>query len=423
MTAAPTQPDAEILAEADELARGAEVLPNGALELAGRLTSAKNSGKKLRVKFGIDPTSSDLHLGHAVLFRRLKRFQDYGHQVVLIIGGFTAQIGDPSGRSDTRPPLSAEQVKVNARTYLDQISVILDLDKTEITNNADWLGKLDFAAVLKLAGSVTVNQLLAKEAFGERLAQQLPVSFHELFYPLLQAYDSVAVEADIELGGTDQRFNILQGRELQPLYRQAPQMAMLLPILEGTDGVRKMSKSFDNYIGLREIPEDMFGKCMRIPDDLIIRYFELTTDLVGTEIDLLKKALQSGANPKDCKLRLAEQVVSQYWGAAKAEEELTKWNKIHSEKQLPSKEEMPSHAVAPGTPLFRILVDSGLANGSSEAKRLIIEGAVRLAGTAIKDPNCILTSDLEVTASTAAAPKEIGILQVGRRKFLFLHIA
>src|SRR5277367_4580487 len=266
--------DSDILAQAHELIRGSEVLPDGVEGLAARLKSASKAGRPLRVKLGIDPTSTDLHLGHAVLFRKLKRFQDYGHQVVLIIGGFTAQIGDPSGRSATRPPLTGEQVAANAKTYLDQIGAILNLSKTELTNNADWLAKLDLTQLLKLASSVTANRLLAKEAFGERLEKQLPVSFHELFYPLLQGYDSVAIKADIELGGTDQRFNILQGRELQPFYGQEAQMAMLLPILEGTDGVRKMSKTYDNYIGLREAPEDMFGKCMRIPDDLIGKYFD-----------------------------------------------------------------------------------------------------------------------------------------------------
>jgi tyrosyl-tRNA synthetase len=405
----------DILAQANELVRGAEVLPEGVQGLASRLQSARIAGRPLRVKLGIDPTSTDLHLGHAVLFRKLKRFQDYGHQVVLIIGGFTAQIGDPSGRSATRPPLSAEQVAANAKTYLDQIGSILNLTITELTNNADWLAKLDLSQLLKLASSVTANRLLTKEAFGERLEKQLPVSFHELFYPLLQGYDSVAIKADIELGGTDQRFNILQGRELQPFYGQEPQMAMLLPILEGTDGVRKMSKTYDNYIGLRDEPENMFGKCMRIPDDLIGKYFDFTTDLSGAEIDRIKEELASGGNPKNAKLQLAKQIVLQYWGEASADQELEKWDKVHSQKQLPGKEEMPSYVVKAETPLFRVLVESGLASSSSEAKRFINEGAVRLSEQIISDPNQILVPEGH------EKDKELGVLQVGRRKFRFLY--
>jgi tyrosyl-tRNA synthetase len=406
--------DPEILEQATELVRGSEVLPDGALGLAMKLENARRAGRPLRVKLGIDPTSTELHLGHAVLFRKLKRFQDYGHQVVLIIGGFTAQIGDPSGRSDTRPPLTAEEVTANAKSYLDQIGLILNLKKTELTNNADWLSKLDLTEVLKLASRVTANRLIAKEAFGDRLDKQLPVSFHELFYPLLQGYDSVAIRADIELGGTDQRFNILQGRELQPFYGQEPQLAMLLPILEGTDGIRKMSKSYDNYIGLREEPENMFGKCMRIPDKLIGKYFELATDLKGAEIDAIKRELEAGGNPKDAKLGLAGQIVLQYWGKAAADQELDKWHKVHSQKQLPSKDEMPSHAVKPGTPLFRVLVESGLATSSSEAKRLVNDKAVRFLEETISDPNHVLVPEGQRPGH------DLGPLQVGRRKFRFL---
>ncbi len=411
----PLQINEEILEQAKELVRGAEVLPDGVDGLAKRLQLARNEGKPLRVKLGVDPTSTDLHLGHAVLFRKLLRFQEFGHKVVLIIGGFTAQIGDPSGRSATRPPLTEADVAANAKTYLDQIGIILDLKKTEVTNNADWLKSLDLGQMLKLASYVTVNQLLAKEAFGERLDKQLPVSFHELFYPLLQGYDSVAIKADIELGGTDQRFNILQGRELQPSYGQEPQMAMLLPLLEGTDGVKKMSKTFNNYIGLREKASDMFGKCMRIPDELVIKYFEFTTNLAGKEIDEIKESLDKGGNPKDAKLRLAAQVVTQYWGQEAATKELEQWDKLHSQKLLPAKEEMPSHAVKPGTALFRILTESGLSASSSEAKRLVFEGAVKFRGEPIYDPNLIIFNESESWEHA-----DLGPLQVGRRKFRFL---
>jgi tyrosyl-tRNA synthetase len=397
----------DIVAEANELARGAEILPDGAMGLARRIHEARQSGRPLRVKLGVDPTSTDLHLGHAVVFRKLKRFQDFGHQVVLIIGGFTAQIGDPSGRNATRPPLTEDQVRANAQTYLDQMGAILDVQKTEVVNNADWLAPMTFQDMLRLASKVTLNQLLAKEAFGDRLEKQLPVGFHELFYPLLQGYDSIAVRSDVELGGTDQRFNILQGRELQPHYDQQPQMALLVPLLEGTDGVQKMSKSYNNYIGLREPISDMFGKCMRIPDELILKFFELTTTLTGDEIDSIKAKLDGGGNPKDAKERLAQQVVMQYHGAEAAEKALEEWNRVHSQRLIP--DEMPSHAVAPGTFLFRILVDSKLASSAAEAKRLVQEGAVKIDGEPQKDPNLIV-----------APAAESLVLQVGRRKFVRL---
>lgn len=397
-----------VIDEAKELARGSDVVPEGALGLAKRIHENAKAGRKLRVKLGVDPTANDLHIGHAVVLRKLKRFQDLGHQVVLIIGGFTAQIGDPSGRNATRPPLTAEQVKENAQTYLNQISCILDLEKTEVTNNADWLAPLSLNDMIKLASLVTANQLLAKEAFGDRLDKQLPVAFHELFYPLLQGYDSIAIRSDVELGGTDQRFNILQGRELQPHYGQTAQLGMFLPLLEGTDGEKKMSKSYNNYIALKDEPNDMYGKCMRIPDQLIVKYFELATSLAGQEIDGIKNHLDGGGNPKEAKEQLARQVVTQYHGEAAAQTAHGEWNRVHSQKQAP--DEMPSHTVTAPTPLFRLLVDSGLVGGSGEAKRLVQEGGVRLDAEQIKDPNY----------SVSLAPGETKVLQVGRRKFVRL---
>lgn len=397
-----------ILEQARELCRGAEVLPDGVTGLARKIMEAQKEGRKLRAKLGVDPTSTDLHLGHAVLFRMLRRFQDQGHQVVLIIGGFTAQIGDPTGRNSTRPPLNDVQVAANAQTYLDQMGLILDLSKTEVVNNNDWLAPLTMKEVIKLAASVTANQLLAKEAFGARLDQQQPVAFHELFYPLLQAYDSVAIKADIELGGTDQRFNILQGRELQPKYGQPAQMAMLLPLLEGTDGVKKMSKSYGNYIGLKEAPGEIFGKCMRIPDELILKYFELTTTLSGSEVDKIETDHLKGGNPKDAKLILARQVVLQYHGLEAADQALSDWQKVHSEGQVPT--DMPSHTVSEETPIFRILSESKLVASNGEGKRLCQEGGVKLDGNQIKDPNQLIKVE----------PGQSMVLQVGRRKFVKL---
>lgn len=400
----------EILEQAKELCRGTEVLPDGVRGLAERIYQKQKQGEVLRVKLGVDPTSTDLHLGHAVLFRKLRRFQEFGHHIVLIIGGFTAQIGDPTGRNATRPPLTKEMVDENAQTYLNQMGLILDMSKTEVVNNNDWLSPLTMKEVIKLAASVTANQLLAKESFGERLDKQQPVAFHEMFYPLLQAYDSVAIRADIELGGTDQRFNILQGRELQPKYGiEPPQLAMLLPLLEGTDGVQKMSKSYGNYIGLKEPPTEMFGKCMRIPDSHILKYFEMTTSLTGAEIDQIEaKHLRDGGNPKDAKMKLAHQIVLQYHGEEAANKTLDEWNKVHSEGQAP--EDMPSHVVQSATAIFRILADSKLAPSSSEAKRLVQDGGVKLDGEVIKDPN----------HQIAVNNGNSHVLQVGRRKFVKL---
>jgi tyrosyl-tRNA synthetase len=401
----------DVMAEARELIRGTEVLPDGVLGLAQRLNEARREGRKLRVKLGVDPTSTDLHLGHAVQFRKLRRFQDFGHKVVLIIGGFTAQIGDPSGRDKTRTPLSFEDVKRNAEDWKSQMGLVLNMAEVEVTNNADWLSGLTLNEMLKLASHATVNQMLAKEAFGDRLEKQLPIALHELFYPLLQAYDSVAIKCDIELGGTDQRFNILQGRELQPRYGQNPQLGMFLPLLEGTDGVQKMSKSYGNYIALKDDPTDMFGKCMRIPDRLIIKYFELTTTFTGTEVDHIVEQLRLGANPKDIKEKLGHQIVRQYHGIDRADLELAKWRKIHSEKQLPNQGDMPLVNVAQDrSPLRKIMVDAKLAASGSTAKQLMSEGAVRLDGEQIKDPNYVVE----------LSPGVQRTLQVGRRHFVRL---
>jgi tyrosyl-tRNA synthetase len=397
---------AEILAEARELSRGAEVLPDGAEGLARKIMEVGAQGRKLRVKLGVDPTHTDLHIGHAVQFRALKRFQDLGHQVVLIIGGFTAQIGDPSGRNKTRPTLTREETEANAKTYLEQIGLILDLDKIELTNNADWLAPLGLDQVLKLAAKTTVNQMLQKEAFGDRLDKQQPIGLHELFYPILQGYDSVAIKSDIELGGTDQRFNILQGRELQMRFDMDAQLACLLPLLEGTDGVQKMSKTYDNYIGLKENPTDMYGKSMRVPDALLVKYFELATSLKGADVEEIKEQLESGENPMNLKHKLAHQIVLQYHGAEAAGKAQDEWKRVHSERKAP--EDMPSYSVPEDMQLFKVLVHSNLAGGSGEAKRLIQEGGVRAGGEQCKDPNTIVTPD-----SAASF-----VLQVGRRRFV-----
>ncbi len=400
----------EIIEAANVLALHSEILPNGNNGLIHKLQEAYNEKRPLRVKLGVDPTSSDLHLGHTVCLNKLKRFQELGHQVVLIIGGFTAQIGDPSGRNATRPALTLDQVNEYAKTYLDQVSLILDIDKTEIVNNADWLSPLSLNEILKLASKITLNQLLAKEAFGDRLAKEQPLAFHELFYPLLQAYDSVAIRADIELGGSDQRFNILQGRELQAKLGLNQQIAMLLPLIEGTCGKQKMSKTYDNYIALKHTPNEMFSRTMRLNDDLIIKYFELTTALSNNEIQQQVQFMLNGGNPAQVKKILACELVKTYHGQVAADIALNEWNNIHSFKALPTK--LEEYTLNEDTTISKLLVKTNLASSGSEAKRLIQEGAVKFNSEAIKDINFVF--------NTTILNNDENILQIGRRKFLKL---
>jgi tyrosyl-tRNA synthetase len=396
------------LEEAKELCRGAEVLPEGVEGLARRITEARSEGRVLRVKLGVDPTSCDLHLGHSVVLRALRRFQDRGHQVVLIVGGFTAQIGDPTGRNSTRPQLTAEAVTANAGTYLAQVGLILDMEKVEVVNNQNWLGSMDLTRILKLAGLVTVNQLLAKESFGERVGKQQPVALHELFYPVLQGFDSVEVRADVEIGGSDQRFNVLMGRQLQPQFGQKPQLALLVPLLAGTDGVRKMSKSFGNSIGLTDAADEVFGKCMRIPDSLIVPWFELLTTLSGDEIAAVKAELGCAGNPKDAKERLARQLVLQLHGTDAAQAAVDAWRRVHSERQAPA--DMPSLVVASPLGLVDLMVQAKLAESKTQARNLIDGGGVRLAGAKVADRGLTVQ---------VPAPEGV-VLQVGRRRFVRL---
>ena len=311
----------EFLKQAEQLAKGSEVLPGGVKELAARLQYAKENNKPLRVKLGMDPTRPDLHLGHSVVMRKLREFQQLGHKIVLIVGGATAMVGDPSGKSETRPALSKEQVDENAKTYFEQMAKIVDITNAEIVNNADWLHKLSFVDTLKLASNLTVAQMLTRDDFAKRMADAKPIAIHEFFYPLMQAYDSVVVDADIELGGTDQRFNVLLGREIQQAYgKKAPQMVMLLPLIEGTDGVKKMSKSYPEHcISLTEDPKNMFGKLMSIPDEMIIKYYTLLTDTPVEVINDLEAKLKSGANPRDIKMELAYTITKEYCGVEGAE--------------------------------------------------------------------------------------------------------
>ena len=302
------------------ISKGADEIIN-IEDLKTKLTKAQKEGKPLIVKLGLDPSAPDIHLGHAVVLRKIRQFQDLGHKAVIIIGDFTGMIGDPTGKSKTRKQLSREDVLKNAETYEKQIFRILDKDKTEVRFNSEWLGKMDFSDVIKLASKYTVARMLEREDFKNRFENHESIGIHEFFYPLMQGYDSIVLKADVELGGTDQRFNILMGRTLQKDYNQESQVAIFMPILEGTDGVEKMSKSLGNYIGVNEKPEEMYGKVMSIPDELIIKYFELATDIHPDEIEEIRKALDSGkTNPRDIKMKLAHEITLLYYDNIAAEE-------------------------------------------------------------------------------------------------------
>lgn len=403
---------AEALVGKAEMPSGKTELPSGKTEivpnihtLAKLLMDAAAEGRPLRVKFGVDPTSPDLHLGHTVGLRALKRFQDFGHDVILVIGGFTAQQGDPSGRNAARPQLSAQQVAHHARTYLEQVALVLDMDRVRLMNNADWLSSVD---IIKLASLVTVNQLLAKDGFGSRIEQNQPLGLHELVYPLLQGFDSVHLQADIELGGSDQRFNILMGRQLQPHFGQRPQLALLLPLLVGTDGVRKMSKSFGNSIGLTDAPELMFAKVMGIADTLIEPFAELASNADSAFRAEIKQHLQEGGNPKEAKERLALILVGEFHGIEAAQAAKDEWNKVHSKREMPS--QMPSHLLDKPSEAARVLKDCGLCASINEARRLIDGGGVRLDSVKITDRGHVL----------AVPPPAGQVLQVGRRSFVRL---
>src|SRR5246500_3454464 len=297
-------------------------------ELRERLAQSLKTGKPLRVKAGFDPTAPDLHVGHTVLMRKLKHFQDMGHTVIFLIGDFTGLIGDPSGRSTTRPPLTREQIDANAETYKAQVFKILDRDKTEVRFNSEWLDKLGYEGIIRLAAKFTVSQMLEREDFHKRFMEEKPIALHELLYPLAQGYDSVALEADVELGGTDQKFNLLMGRELQRHYSQPPQIVLTMPLLEGTDGVQKMSKSYGNYIGITEAPPEMFGKAMSISDELMWRYYELVTDVTSAQIEELKKKVASGeAHPMKVKKELGRILVKDFHSAEAAAHAAENWSK------------------------------------------------------------------------------------------------
>ena len=394
--------------EAEFLARNTEILPGGVMELAKKLKKSKEENKPLRIKLGLDPTRPDLHLGHTVVMRKLKQFQDAGHQAVLIIGGATAMIGDPSGKTETRPGLTLEEVNENAKTYLDQTGKVVDVSKAEIVNNANWLQKMNLAGLLRLASNVTVAQMLVRADFSKRYKEEKPISLHEFFYPLMQAYDSVEVNSDIELGGTDQRFNVLLGRDMQQAYnKNNSQLVMLLPLLEGTDGVVKMSKTYPEHcISLSDTPQNMYGKIMSIPDSLIIRYFELLTDISINELENYKKELESGCvNPRDYKMKLAKVIITYYHSCEEAEKAEQEFINIFREKGLPK--EISEYKINEEFLLIDFIAENNLAPSKAEAKRLIKGGGVKIDKEKVSD----IAQKIEFKG------KDSLILQVGKRKF------
>ena len=384
----------------------AEIIPQA--ELRAKLERSGKTGKPLRVKLGVDPTAPDIHLGHTVVIRKLRAFQELGHTVIFLIGDFTGLIGDPSGNSATRPQLTRDEINQNAETYKQQVSKLLDPSKTELRFNSEWMDQLGSDGFIRLASHVTVKQILERDDFAKRLSEEKPIALHEVLYPLTQAYDSVALEADIELGGTDQKFNLLMGRSLQREYKQEPQVAMIMPLLVGTDGVQKMSKSLGNYIGINEPPSEIFGKVMSITDELMWRYYELLTDLSLEKIQALRQSAENGErNPRDIKVELAKSIISDFHSPAEANNAEEEFNRIFKSKQAP--ENIEEVSVESGLwKLPRLLVDSGLAPSMAEARRLIEQGGVSVEGEKHS------RADMELSLS----PELAILIQVGKRKFL-----
>jgi len=376
-------------------------------ELEAKLAHSLNEKKPLRVKAGFDPTAPDIHLGHTVLLRKMKHFQDMGHDVIFLIGDFTGLIGDPSGRSTTRPPMTREEINKNAETYKIQIFKILDPKKTIIDFNSRWLGKLTSFDIINLTAKYTVARILERDDFSNRLKKGQPISTHELLYPLMQAYDSVALEADVELGGTDQKFNLLVGREIQREFNQEPQVVMTMPLLEGLDGVEKMSKTLDNFVGITEPPGEIFGKIMSISDPLMFRYYELLTDESLSHIEKWRKEAKEGKiNPKDLKSRLARSIVADFWGNQEAEKAAEEFERVFKNKEIPSEIEV-IEVKATEIPLIDLMVNQNIFPSRGEAKRIIRQGGTYLDGKRVEDIS--LKIDLRKNAER--------VLKVGKKNF------
>ena len=378
-------------------------------ELKVKLEKSLKTGKPLRAKLGVDPTAPDIHLGHTVVIRKLKHFQDLGHTAVFLIGDFTAMVGDPTGQSETRPPLTREQVNANAKTYLDQVFKILDRGKTEVRYNSEWLDKLTSYDIVRLCAKYRVARMLEREDFHKRLSEQLPISMHELLYPLLVAYDSVVLEADVELGATEQKFNLLMGREIQREYGAESQVCLTMPILVGLDGQRKMSKTLGNYVGITEPPGEMFGKMMSIPDQIMWSYYELVTDRTPPEIAALKKEVSGGAlHPMEAKMRLAQEVISGFHGEDPARKAAENFQRVFRDRQAPDDARVEKLPKGPARKLTALLVDLKLVSSKGEAERLIKQGGVEIDGVRIDDPR----KDIDFSQ-----PLEF-LLRAGKKKFV-----
>ena len=388
----------------DVISRGVEeIIPEG--ELISKLESSKKSGIPLTVKLGCDPSRPDLHIGHGVVLRKMRHFQDLGHQAVLVIGDFTAMIGDPSGRIKTRPQLTLEEAKANAESYVDQSKVILDINKLKILYNSEWLNSMNFYDVIRLAGTTTVARMLERDDFTKRYKAEIPISLHEFLYPLAQGQDSVELNADIELGGTDQKFNLLVGRNLQKEAGQDPQCIITLPLLEGTDGKEKMSKSYNNDIGLQDKPEDIYGKILSIKDEMIEKWFILAADANEETLDSIESQIKDpSVNPMDLKKQLARSVVTLYYDIEIAKEAEAHFNNLVVKKGIP--DDMPEFGMNGEKLLVDLIAESGILNSKSEARRMITQGAVRLDGALVDDINAMVFSGGEQ------------VLKIGKRRFL-----
>jgi len=375
------------------------------------LVKKLQEGRPLRIKAGFDPTAPDLHLGHTVLINKLKQFQDLGHEVLFLIGDFTGMIGDPTGKNVTRKPLTREQVLENAKTYQEQIFKILDPAKTQVMFNSTWMNAMSPADLIQLAAKHTVARMLERDDFNKRFKGGQPIAIHEFLYPLIQGYDSVAMKADVELGGTDQKFNLLVGRQLQEVFGQKPQVVMTMPILEGLDGVQKMSKSLNNYIGIADPADDMFGKLMSISDDLMWRYFELLSFRPMTEINAWRLECENGANPRNYKVKLAQEIIERFHDAAAAEKALENFEARFQRGAIPDEmDELTLSTENTGYSIANLLKDAGLATSTSEAIRMINQGAVKIDGEKVTD------TKLEVPVATE------NVFQVGKRKFARVKI-
>lgn len=388
------------------------IIKQGAIELIGeedlkkKLERSILTGTPLNIKFGMDPSAPDLHLGHAVALRKLRQLQALGHTVIIIVGDFTGKIGDPTGKNKGRKALTDAEVLRNAQTYQEQVFHILDREKTVVRYNGEWLELLQLDKVLELASTITVARMLERDDFQTRFRSNIPIGLHEFFYPLMQAYDSVEIHADLELGGTDQTFNVLMGRSLQKELGQEPQAALFMPILEGTDGVEKMSKSLGNYIGIYEDARSMFQKTMQIPDDMIIKYFELTTDILPEELDRIRKELETGRNPRDIKMQLAEMVTSLYHTSAETQEAKEFFIQAFSKKETPDQVDTLSvpHGQGRLSEYIQLLVTAGYASSRSELRRMVAQGGVRKNGTRIDSVDDMVSSG--------------DVLKIGKRRFV-----